>query len=249
MAAPCSTIAAVTHRSSADVGLLVPDRRRGREILDDADVDAATRIASIADVTRSNTLFGGRRAALAAFRHTLAPDTSLTVLDVGTGLADIPEAISHLARNRRARVTTIGLDEAADLLVAARRRITLAVAANARALPFRDASVDVVVCSQLLHHFAPDELGGIIRELHRVARSLVVIADLRRSWLAAAGFWLASFPLRFHPVTRHDGVVSVFRGFTAEELRDAVRDATGCVPRVQRHLGFRLTATWSPRPS
>lgn len=229
------------------MGLLVPARRRGHEILDDADVDGATRLQSIGDVTRSNLLFGGLRAAVGAAGAALAPGKSVTVLDVGTGLADIPEAIAMLGARRGARVTTIGLDESADLLATAGAKLSSAVAGNARALPFRDASVDIVICSQLLHHFATDELSAIIRELNRVARVLVVISDLRRSWIAAGGFWLASFPLGFHPVTRHDGVVSVLRGFTAHELRDAVRIATHVTPRVEHKLGFRLTASWSPQ--
>jgi SAM-dependent methyltransferase len=226
-----------------------PARRRGHEILDDANVDAATRIRSIRDVTLSNALFGGRRAALAAVGGLLAPEASLTLLDVGTGLADIPAAISAHARSRGARVRTIGLDEARDLLLTSRDRLSDVVCGNATALPFRDHSVDVVICSQLLHHFADGDLAGIIRELDRVARRQVVIADLRRSRIAAAGFWLASFPLGFHPVTRHDGVVSVFRGFTKRELRAAISAATGVVPTVRHHLGFRLTASWTPRLS
>jgi SAM-dependent methyltransferase len=226
-----------------------PARRRGHEILDDPSVDAATRIESIRDVTRSNVLFGGRRAAVAALDGLLSPQASLTLLDVGTGLADIPAAITAHARSRGARVRTVGLDEARDLLATSRDRLSDAVCGNATALPFRDHSVDVVMCSQLLHHFADDDLGSIIRELDRVARRRVVIADLRRSRIAAAGFWLASFPLGFHPVTRHDGVVSVFRGFTASELRDAVSAAAGVVPTVRHHLGFRLTASWTPRHS
>jgi SAM-dependent methyltransferase len=231
------------------VGLLVPARRRGHEILDDAGVDAETRLRSIADVTRSNVLFGGRRAAVNAVRPLLVAATRLTILDVGTGLADIPAAVEELARRRGARIITIGLDEAADLLVAAKSSLGATVCGNARTLPFRDSSVDVVVCSQLLHHFADDELPAIVRELDRVARVRVVIADLRRSWLAAAGFWLASFPLGFHPVTRHDGVVSVFRGFQADELSELVRHATGVAPQVKRRLGFRLVASWTPRPA
>jgi len=229
------------------VSLLAPARRRGHEILDDDNVDADTRIRSIGDVTRSNVLFGGRRAAVQAVQDLLVPGASLTLLDVGTGLADIPEAIGSLGQARGAKVLTIGLDEASDLLGVARGKIGGVVSGNATTLPFRDHSIDVVVCSQLLHHFTDDDLPIIIRELDRVARRRVVIADLRRSRIAAAGFWLASFPLGFHPITRHDGVVSVFRGFTAAELRESITRATGVVPDVQHHLGFRLTASWTPR--
>jgi hypothetical protein len=74
----------------------------------------------------------------------------------------------------------------------------------------------------------------------------VIVSDLRRSWIAAAGFWVVSWPLGFHPVTRHDGVVSVLRGFTPRELSRHVQNATGRSAAVRRHLGFRITATWSP---
>jgi ubiquinone/menaquinone biosynthesis C-methylase UbiE len=228
------------------VSLFAPARRRGHEILDDAGIDAATRIRSIHDVTRSNVLFGGRRAAVSAVQDLLQPGASLTLLDVGTGLADIPAAIARLGRARGARVFTIGLDEALELLTSSRADLGAAVRSTGLALPFRDHGVDIVLCSQVLHHFAGDDLARIVRELNRVARRRVVVADLRRSRIAAAGFWLASFPLGFHPVTRHDGVVSVFRGFTAGELRSIVQAATGVTPAVHHHLGFRLTASWRP---
>jgi hypothetical protein len=76
----------------------------------------------------------------------------------------------------------------------------------------------------------------------------VIVGDLRRSWLAAAGFWLASWPLGFHPVTRHDGVVSVLRGFTAPELEALARAAGARAPAVRRRLGWRLVASWRPEP-
>ena len=230
------------------MGLLVPARCRGREILDDSAVDAATRLRSLADVRRSNDLFGGRRAAVAATEKLRYADvTSLSLLDVGTGLADIPAEIGRRSERRGFRITTVGLDESADLLGEARANLTHAVCGSIRALPFRDDSIDLVLCSQLLHHFADGDIADVIAELDRVARVRVIIADLRRSWIAAAGFWLASFPLRFHRVTRHDGVVSVLRGFTATELRDAVVAAVGQEPSIEREHWFRLTVSWAPR--
>jgi hypothetical protein len=86
-----------------------------------------------------------------------------------------------------------------------------------------------------------------VAELHRVARRWVVIADIRRSWLAAGGFRLASAALGFHPVTRADGVASVLRGFTAAELGTLVHQAVGVRPRVERSPFWRLVATWDKR--
>ncbi|MGH7618136.1 MAG: methyltransferase domain-containing protein [Gemmatimonadaceae bacterium] len=227
--------------------MLTPARRRGVEILDDPTVDAALRVRSIADVTRSNRVLGGLRAALIEVRAARANAAGpLTLLDVGSGLADIPQFACAEAQRAGYSLTTIAVDEAASLLAAARERIAHAVCANALFLPFEDASVDVVMCSQLLHHF--DDAGALrlLAELNRVARRAVIVSDLRRSWIAAAGFWLVSFPLGFHRITRHDGVVSVLRGFTPSELAGLVRSATGARVVVRRRLGFRITVRWTP---
>jgi ubiquinone/menaquinone biosynthesis C-methylase UbiE len=132
------------------------------------------------------------------------------------------------------------------LLVAARGCVTHGVCASAFALPFRDHSIDIVMCSQLLHHFDWSDAERVVRELDRVAKRSVILSDLRRSWIAAAGFWAVANVLRFHRVTRHDGVVSVLRGFTASELRQLVERTTGIAPTVRRRLGYRLTVQWSP---
>ena len=226
----------------------MPSRRRGVEILDDPATDPALRERSIGDVTRSNTLLGGTRAVLAELARLLPSlGASATLLDVGTGLADIPRKARELARARVLGLRTFGLDEAPSLSVATKSSLDGSVCGDARSLPLATGSVDVVTCSQLLHHFADDEIPAVLRELDRVARGWVVVSDLRRSWLAAWGFWLVSWPLGFHRVTRHDVVVSVLRGFTVDELARHVLAATGQRADVRRHLGYRLTATWRPR--
>jgi SAM-dependent methyltransferase len=225
--------------------VLTPARRRGVEILDDPGVDPAVRNRSIDDVTRSNRLLGGLRSAGNAFARQLGRlPRDVTLLDVGTGLADIPARAIRIAASRGTNVFAIGVDEAASLLIAAHDRLSAGVCADALALPFRDHSVDVVMCSQVLHHFEDPDAVRLLREMNRVARRVVIVSDLRRSWIAAAGFWLVSFPLRFHPVTRHDGVVSVLRGFTRDDLRRLVRTAIGIEPRVTRGLGWRLVVEW-----
>lgn len=144
-------------------------------------------------------------------------------------------------------MVTYGVDGAEVLARASRDVLDGSACADARRLPFDDGSIDVVICSQVLHHFEDAEIPPVLSELSRVARRTVIVSDLRRSWIAAAGFWLLSWPLQFHSVSRHDGFTSVLRGFTRKELERHTRDATGREAVVRRHPGFRLTATWSPR--
>jgi len=227
--------------------LLTPPRLRGTEILDDPDVDPALVVRSITDVMLANAVFGGRSSVIDELKLTLkALPRRATLLDVGTGLGDIPCQARKVARKHGIELTTVGLDSAIELTQACRGSLTLTVCADALRLPFADHSIDVVMCSQVLHHFAGEDALTLLREMNRVARVRVIVSDIHRSWIAAAGLWLASFPLRFHAVSRHDGVVSVMRGFTAEELRTTVTEAVGHEPIAHRRRGFRVTTSWGP---
>ena len=225
--------------------LATPTRRYDAERLEDPALDRRLVLRSLRDIRRSNALFGGRAAATAEARLLFDElPARATVLDVGTGLGDVPAHIARAAGRRGIDVRTIGLDAEPVLAAAARPRVTHAVCASGLALPFATRSVDLVTCSQVLHHFRGEAARALLCELNRVACVGVVISDLRRCWIAAAGFWLASFPLGFHPVTRHDGVVSVLRGFTDDELAGTIEDAVRVRPVIRHRLGFRVTTHW-----
>ncbi|MFL5614144.1 MAG: methyltransferase domain-containing protein [Gemmatimonadaceae bacterium] len=233
---------------------MLGSRYQGAEILDDPAVDPSDRERSLRDVERSNVLFGGRRAVMLSLRPlfddlakaTTASRPEASLLDVGTGRADLPWRAREIARRRGLTLRTVALDGALTLVETARHRVDHALCGDALALPFADHSVDFVLCSQLLHHFDDDSALTLISELDRVARRRVVISDLRRSWVAAAGFTIAAVALGFHAITRHDGRISVLRGFTEGELGGMVVNATGVQPAIRRRLGYRLTASWTP---
>jgi SAM-dependent methyltransferase len=221
---------------------------RERELLDDPHADDGDVVASLGDISRINRAFGNAAVAagrLAEFWRGLPRGTTLSLLDVGTGAGDIPRAAAARAARDGITLRLLGLERHA----AAARAATLggsdlaAILADGAALPLRARSVDLVLCAKLLHHL-PGECGRrLLGELDRVARRAVVVLDIRRSPLAAAGIWLASYPMRFHPSTRRDAVISVFRGFSAPELAAECAGA-GVHAEVRRHPGFCLTAAW-----
>lgn len=228
------------------MSFLTPARRRGVEFLDETP-DPTLQRRSHRDIALANRLFGG----VHAVRAELAPwlgqaGASATLLDVGTGTGDIPDRLRTFAATHDVSLEVFGLDGRAELVRATREFPVAGVAGDALALPFASGTFDFVIASQVLHHFAFDDALKLIQEMHRVARRRVIIADLRRSWLAVAGLWLVSFPLRFHRVSRHDGIVSILRGFEVAELHDLVHAAVGVSPVVKRRTGWRVTASWSP---
>lgn len=226
---------------------LIPRRIRGHEILDEKGLDPALVVRSMRNVAAANRFFGGTSAAVAELSAVFPKSNgTLTLLDVGTGVGDISAGARIKARRAGVSMLTIGLDSAEELASASRGVHTAVVCGTGLQLPFADRSVDVVLGSQILHHFEAENAVALLREMNRVARLRVIISDLRRSWIAIAGLWVGSFVLRFHPVSRHDGIVSIKRGFTEAELVDIVQRAVGRTTIVAKRPLFRVTTSWTP---
>jgi hypothetical protein len=115
--------------------------------------------------------------------------------------------------------------------------------ACAGAPPLRERSVDIVLVSQVAHHFNRESAMRLFRTCGALARVGVVIADLRRGRLAPLAFRVGAAVLGFDPVTRADGLTSIRRGYTTGELRDLLL-ASGIRAHVARRPGYRLVATW-----
>ena len=214
----------------------------GTEALDTPHLAPEITRATLADIARANALFGGR-SAVAWGVDRLVQGTAtqaLTLIDVGAGMGDVA---SWLTRRGAGSLRPVTLDRHREAARLCRERGLPSVQGDAFRLPLADRSIDIVVASQLLHHFNRAATVHLVRELTRVARVGVVVGDLRRSRVAAAGIWLAAVALRFHAVSRRDGVVSVGRGYTKQELGELLREA-GAAAAVTARPGFRLVATW-----
>ena len=200
------------------------------------------------DLARANKYLGGTRSVLGELHRAVDEflPRSLSILDVGTGAGDMLARVRQEPRWRDVRLDTIGLDMSPVVVQAARLSGTPTLHGDARALPFLDKTLDVVMCSQLLHHFSDDDAILVLREMDRVARLRAIVCDLRRSRIALAGFWAAARVMAFHRVSQHDGLVSVRRGFTPRELAGLVQLAVGSKPEVRKQFAFRLSASWAP---
>jgi methyltransferase family protein len=230
----------------------------GTELLDDPAADPRAVDRELRDIARLNSLFGGTRAVVREltpfFARGLAgreegAGAHWTLLDVGTGLGDIPRAAARAAQRHGITLRLVGVERnrtAARLARAAERDVPLAsILADGGTLPLASRSVDVIVASQVLHHVPRATAVRWVGEFDRVARRAVVLADLRRSRVAMAGVWAACFGLAMGGVTRHDAVLSVRRGYSRLEFDALLADA-GVAARARRRAGFRIVAAWEP---
>jgi hypothetical protein len=230
----------------------------GTELLDDPRADPGAVRKELRDIARLNSLFGGTRAVVreleTLFRRVKGDGgwgkgTTWTLLDVGTGLGDIPRAAAVVARRHGITLRLIGVELSRAAADAARdvnggERLAL-VLADGSALPLRPRSVDIVIASQVLHHLPRDVAVRWIAAFGALARRAVVLADLRRSRIAMAALRLVSYPLGFGRQTRHDGVLSLRRGYTRKEFNEMLV-AAGVAPVARYRPGFRVVASWEP---
>jgi 2-polyprenyl-3-methyl-5-hydroxy-6-metoxy-1,4-benzoquinol methylase len=222
----------------------------GIELLDDPHAEPGAVRRELADIATLNSLFGGKRAVVHELERIFKKGTgeTWTLLDIGTGLGDIPRAAAAIARKHGVTLRLIGVELNHAAAVAARQAdggdVAL-VLADGNALPLKPRSVDVVIVSQVLHHLPAEIATRWIATCHMLARRAVVLADLRRSRLAMALLWLVSFPLGLDAISRRDGVLSLRRGYTRAEF-NALLTGAGLRPVARYRPGFRIVAAWDP---
>ena len=204
-------------------------RATEHELLDAETLDGHALSDNLREMAQLNRLPGGIGASVRGI-HRLAPADNGTILDVGTGGADLPRRL----RRELPRATIIGLDARREVLEIAARwtrtddRLTLQQA-DATHLPFGDGAVEVAHASLLLHHLDPAAAVAALAEMRRVSRRGVVINDLRRGVLPFVITAATVLALSRAHYTRHDGVLSARRAYTLPELDD-LASAAGLRP-------------------
>lgn len=189
---------------------------------------------------RVNRTLGNLRTLRGEVRRFLAEDRPagpVSVLDVGSGGGDLPQAIRPLLGS--ARLVALDRDQTAATM--ARRSAELdVVQGDALRLPFGDRAFDLVTAVKFAHHFWGPDLDRLLTEMARVARRRLVVLDIRRDWLAYLGFVAWSRVFTRNRLVRADGALSVLRGFTPDELGGLATALPGFAWEVRVLWGYQL---------
>ena len=213
------------------------------ELLDAGSGTPAEITTGLSDLRHINQWFGGvatTQAMIAQVARELGV-RSLSLLEVAAGTGYVPQAASLQMAHLGVQIQVTLLDRAHSHLKNGSGNGTAAVAGDAMALPFADASFDLVSCCLFAHHLEPAGVVQFVNEGLRVCRAAVIVNDLIRNPVHLSLAYL-SLPLYRSHFTHHDAPASVRRAYTIKEMGRMLRKTTAANIEIERHPLFRMGA-------
>jgi ubiquinone/menaquinone biosynthesis C-methylase UbiE len=171
--------------------------------------------------------------------------TNFSILDIGAGSGELLRVAATWARQAKRQFRGVGLElnerMAESILEESERFDEIScVRGNALALPFADAEFDYVICSLFTHHLLDDQVAQVLREMSRVARRRIFVIDLHRHPVAYLLYTTLGKLILHNRLIRHDGALSILRGFKNYELLELAQRAGLRDIWVERHFPYRL---------
>jgi len=216
------------------------------ELMDRPQPVSAELDTDLHNLRQLNRYFGSYRLIEHFLRRWLRPRTPMRVLDLATGSGDIPRLVVDYARRIGAAVSVDAVDQQRSTVEIARR-----LSANYPEIEFTEGDVmtferepyDVVLCSLALHHFSEADAVTLLRRCRELSQRYVLVADLRRGWLATAGVYLLTSLFYREPMTQTDARLSAERAFSFAEFR-SLAELAGWKNFGHAKFAFARQAIW-----
>jgi len=200
------------------------DKRAVRpELMDDFSAGGDELREALRQLRMLNAMFGASGPTLYGVKRIwekAGKPARMKILDVGCGSGDVNRALLRWADRNGIHLSVILADVTEVACEEARRyyrnepRIQI-VRQDLFRLP--EFGADIVTATQLLHHFPANDLAKVVRQLLNVSRIGVVINDIHRHPVPWTAVWLVTRLLSRNRYLRHDGPLSVAKGFRMAE--------------------------------
>ncbi|MGL2994577.1 methyltransferase domain-containing protein [Flavobacterium sp. TSSA_36] len=201
-------------------------RTTSPEIMDDFSLEGEELREALDKIASINQLLGGNKVTLDGVEqllHNASHNEIITIVDIGCGNGDMLRTLAQYAKKSDLVFELIGIDANGFTVNHAKQ-----LSADYENISFRcedifessfqEIKADLFLCTLTLHHFKNEEIEYLLPLLYRNSRLGIVINDLQRSGLAYRLFQLLCFVFHLNTMSREDGLISILRGFTKEEL-------------------------------
>ena len=218
------------------------ERAREDELMDDFFNGGEELSEALQHLRRLNKIFAAPGPTLAGVERlwkAAGTPAYLRILDAGAGSGDVNRRLLGWADRKGIQLEITLVDMTEEACQEARRlfrnepRVKVQ-RADVRELPERSA--DIVTGCQFIHHFDGQQLVDIVSRMLRASKYGVVINDIHRHPIAYTAVWMTTRIISRNRYIRHDGPLSVAKGFTVRDWEE-----------LQRQLSVEtMTYEWKP---
>lgn len=212
------------------------------ELMDDPALDEGTYREVLYNLARVNRITMAFRPTLSFLDRAIGSRRKFRLLDVGYGDGAMLRAIAEWAAKRGIEGELVGIDLNPRSAQAA-REATVDIAIDYLMGDYADLAGrgwDFITSNLVAHHMTHDQLIAFLRFMSVEAAAGWLINDLNRSGLAYVGYPMLSRLMRWHPIVRHDGRMSIARSYRLEEWLPMLEEAGITEARAYRAFPFRL---------
>lgn len=193
------------------------------EFLDSPNVPARLLLQNLRELDFMNRQTGGHAISLEGLKSLLKDkNKTYNITDLGCGSGDWLRYTAEWARKNGFKVKLTGIDKSEVAIQYLKSMNGNFPEIEGVAGDYRDymnhSPVDVFHCSLFCHHLDDDELLELLGRMIKLAAAGFVINDLQRSRMAYYGAKAFTTLFRGSYLSKHDGPVSVLRGFKKKEL-------------------------------
>lgn len=196
--------------------------------MDNPEIDEQELLKAYKDINHTNTFLGGNRLLLDGIfqlEENNIKNKPLRITDIGCGDGEILKICAEYAIKNDKNWVLTGVDVNPKAIALAQKNTTAFpqikyIEVDVFSKEFQEIEADIFVFTLTLHHFTNTKIITILENVLQQAKVGVVINDLQRSNLAYRLFQLYSFFFLKSKVAKHDGLVSILRGFKKKELED-----------------------------
>lgn len=214
--------------------------------MDDPECDLETLDKTYRRFSMVNSVVSGWKQ---IYRSHIKPEITKTagvfsLLDIGFGGGDIPVKVAQWASDDGFDVSITAIDTDRRAVQYVRQQ---SVPDNVTFLQYsstdllnNDKRYDMVISNHLLHHLKGDQLSMLLQEAKQLSIKKVLFNDIERSDIAYGLFGVCSRPLSVGSFITEDGLASIKRSYTLQELREQVPSNW----HVERIFPFRLLLSY-----
>ena len=222
-------------------------RSQQLEIMDDLDFQGEEMKNLLGDLKYVNKWLGGNKVTLDGIEKLLRGNSKkepITILDIGCGDGQLLRNCAKYAENNNLKLKCIGLDFNKNILEYAENQ-----SKDFPNIKFQKVDVfleeelipncDIAVCTLFLHHFSNEKIEELLKILLKKSNNGLVINDLQRSRIAFNLFKIVSNLFLKTDTAKHDGLVSIARGFKKDELEHISKKIPNQKSEIHWRWAFR----------